>query len=801
MPGLERSSPSPVYSRTFHIGPRTEDMILQVAHREEAKLVPVKGNESDLVLFGPVGKEKPSNSEGSFSFDGATYLQIGKSNAFDMIDKDYTILARIKTNKGGTIFSKTSPGGEWVRDGKALFVRGRRLVFDIGWVGMVSSREIVADSRWHDVAMTYEHKTGQVRLYIDGKLDGERRLKPKARVKGHVARIGFAAPDFPERQSFFVGQMEEVRFFQRQLTGKEIQDLAKKSTQNGLAGQWKLSSAKGKQVLDESKNKHHAKVVFGQGTGSPQGILAAGLWQAPTGSNWLQEGNNLRLRIPAGKNPLKFTLWFSELEDQGSLAKLHKELPDQQAVVDLTSLTQGGPKRWSTKISTVGELGKDEGPFAVDVLKHPTENPWACRVRLGGFDFFPDGDRAAVCSWDGDVWLVTGVNHPEKGLTWQRIASGLFQPLGLKIVDGQIYVCCRDQIVILHDLNGDGETDFYENFNNDHQVTDHFHEFAMGLQTDKEGNFYYARGARHALKALVPQHGTLLKVNKEGTRTEILATGFRAPNGVCLNPDGTFFVTDQEGHWNPKNRINWVVKGGFYGNMWGYHDVTDSSDEAMEPPLCWITNNFDRSPAELLWVTSKKWGSLHGSLLNLSYGYGKILIVPHEKIKGKLQGGVCELPLPRFPTGIMRGRFHPENGQLYACGLFGWAGNQHQPGGFYRVRYTGKPVHVPVGLQAKAKTLSITFSDKLNPESATDKERFRIKIWDLKRSRNYGSKHYNEKYLPISSAQLSKDGKTVSLEFPALQPTWCMEIRYNIESEQGKTVSGVIHNTIHELGE
>ena len=27
------------------------------------------------------------------------------------------------------------------------------------------------------------------------------------------------------------------------------------------------------------------------------------------------------------------------------------------------------------------------------------------------------------------------------------------------------------------------------------------------------------------------------------TRTDILATGFRAPNGVCVNPDGTFFLT------------------------------------------------------------------------------------------------------------------------------------------------------------------------------------------------------------------------------------------------------------------
>ena len=122
----------------------------------------------------------------------------------------------------------------------------------------------------------------------------------------------------------------------------------------------------------------------------------------------------------------------------------------------------------------------------------------------------------------------------------------------------------------------------------------------MGLQTDADGNFYYAKAARHGLPALVPHHGTLLRVSRDGARTDIIATGFRAPNGVCVNPDGTFFVTDQEGFWLPKNRINWVKPGSFHGNMWGYHGVTDSSDSAMEPPVCWITNSFDRSPGEVV---------------------------------------------------------------------------------------------------------------------------------------------------------------------------------------------------------
>ncbi len=133
-------------------------------------------------------------------------------------------------------------------------------------------------------------------------------------------------------------------------------------------------------------------------------------------------------------------------------------------------------------------------------------------------------------------------------------------------------------------------------------------------------------------------------MSPDGATTEILANGFRAANGVCLNPDGSFVVTDQEGFWNPKNRINWVTlsesgKPKFYGNMLGYHDVTDPSDSAMEPPLCWITNEFDRSPAELLWVDSPRWGPLNGSLLNLSYGYGKVFVVRTNRSKARCKVG------------------------------------------------------------------------------------------------------------------------------------------------------------------
>ena len=514
----------------------------------------------------------------------------------------------------------------------------------------------------------------------------------------------------------------------------------------------------------------------------------------------IEENGFVVLKVPASRTPLHFRLAIAAADDAPNL---DSSLASARLPLDLEPLTHGGPPRWPQVLTTRSVRGEDTGAFAVDALEQPddTANPWHSRMQLSGFDFFADGKRAAVCTWLGDVWIVEGIDQAAPAeLRWRRIASGLFQPLGLKIIDEIIHVTCRDQIARLHDRNGDGEADFIECFNNDHQVTEHFHEFAMGLQADEKGNLYYAKSARHARPALVPHHGTLLRVSADGTRTDILASGLRAANGICLNPDGTFFVTDQEGEWTPKNRINLVRGEGpdeFFGNMLGYHNVTDTSDDAMKQPLCWITNRMDRSPAELLWVPREaKWGNLAGSLLNLSYGYGMIYTVPYEMIDGQPQGGVCALPMEPFPTGIMRGRFH-KDGDLFACGMFSWAGNRTQPGGLYRVRATGKPAMQPVGLEFRPGAIRIRFSDPLDP-SAVEANRHAVRSWHIRRTKRYGSDHENEHDLKIVGARLETPD-TLVLDVPGLQPTRCIEIRCRLKQDDGFETERVIHGTIHTL--
>ncbi len=502
------------------------------------------------------------------------------------------------------------------------------------------------------------------------------------------------------------------------------------------------------------------------------------------------------LRIPAAATPLRLAVRLAKAGTSG----LGAFAATAAAPRDLAPFTRGSPARWADAIETPVVQSNASGPFAWDRFALPQTNPWRARLRPSGLDFTPDGQSVFVCTWDGDVWRVDGIDGASPYVTWRRIASGLFQPLGLKLRGSEIFVTCRDQLVALRDLNGDGETDFYENINSDHQVTDHFHEFAMGLQTDAAGNFYYAKSARHARTPLVPHHGTLLKISADGTKTEILARGFRAANGVCINLDGSFFVTDQEGHWMPMNRINRVTPGKFFGNMWSYDAPADTADSAMTPPLLWVDKAIDRSPAELLWINSPKWGALDGALINLSYGQGRLEIVFADGTGDSAQGALCRLPIPDFPTGIMRGRLHPTNGQLYLCGLSAWATSQtEQEGGFYRLRPTGLPATLPTDWHIIPGGIELTFSEALTAATASDLARYTVKVWELKRTASYGSPRINERALPVTQAQVLADPRRLRLTIPTLAPATIIELTCRLLDATGTEVTRVVTGTIHRV--
>ena len=714
------------------------------------------------LLLNDVRRAAEGHTGGALEFDGKHFAEISGAQDLTPLDRDLSVAAWVNTSADGTIFALTTPGDQWVHDGRALFLRGGKLTFDVGWVGAVAGSAKLNDGQWHHVAMTWTHENGLVTLFVDGQPDGSGNLKPRGPLASASARVGFAAPNFPE-SPWFRGRLDGLRLYGRALTGSEVAALAGQAPRNE--------------------------------------VLVAALVGGTEAARWVTtDDGNLRLSFPTSSQPTraKILLWSGAREALPEFAALVKSSP---APADLEPLTHGGPARWPEKPVTHGVLGTNDAAYVVDTLTEPDPNPWHSWMRFGGLDFFPDGKRAALTTWNGDVWIVSGVDGDLRDLTWQRIATGLFQPLGLKIVDNEIYVLGRDQITRLRDLNGNGETDFYENFNNDCMTSEHFHEFALDLKTGPDGNFYYIKCACHGVPAKHPHHGTLMRVSRDGSKLEVVARGFRAANGLGVGPNGEFTSIDNQGYWMPGNRVNWIKPGGWYGNQWAWNP---ENHQTYDEPLCWMHNFVDRSGGTQLWVPTDQWGPFRDDIITISYGMGHIFLLLKEEVAGQMQGAVTRFPL-EFETGVMRGAWHPQSGQLYAAGLYGWAGNKTKAGGFYRIRYTGKPVHMAKALHFVRDGIVVGFTEPLDPQSATDPGNYNVTAWNYKWTVNYGSPDFKlngqegRDTWPVQSATLSADRKMVFLKVADAQRVMQLHVAFKLAFADGAKSENFIHGTIHNL--
>ncbi|HEV7282983.1 MAG TPA: GDSL-type esterase/lipase family protein [Pirellulaceae bacterium] len=440
-------------------------------------------------------------------------------------------------------------------------------------------------------------------------------------------------------------------------------------------------------------------------------------------------------------------------------------------------------ERWPQRIETPIELS-ERGPYTIDTIGLPFESPWKMPIFPGGHAFLPDGS-ALVCTMQGDVWHVSGFEYPSKAATWRRFASGLHQALGIVADDDGVFVLGRDQITKLHDMDGDGEADFYERFSASYEASPAGHDFICGLERDAEGNFYTASGNQG-----------LLRVAADGKRAEVLATGFRNPDGLGLYPDGVVTVPVSEGEWTPASMICAVrTQGG--GEVkadsaaiphFGYRGPVEG--KAPELPMVYLPRGLDNSSGGQTYIDSERWGPLRGNALHFSFGACTYFLVLRDEVRGQLQGAVVPLP-GEFRSGVHRGRFSPKDGQLYVSGMQGWGTYAIEDGCFERVRYTGAPAQLPVGIHVHQNGVLVRFAEPLDPAVASDAASHFAQSWNYRYGPAYGSPEFSSRHrgmrghdvVKITSAQVLDDGTTLFLELPELQPVNQLHLR--LQSNEG----------------
>jgi hypothetical protein len=409
-----------------------------------------------------------------------------------------------------------------------------------------------------------------------------------------------------------------------------------------------------------------------------------------------------------------------------------------------------------------------------------------------GLDFFSD-ESLALLTWGGEgdlgevyvVDQVTGDTDPED-VTYTKVATGLKEPMGIKVVDDAIFVTEKHQLTELvdaEDAQGEPGTDgVYETHRKvaEWPYGGNFHEFAFGLLYE-DGYFYLNLsvaidfGGATTVPQPAQKRGTTLKVSRATGEVEYLAGGLRTPNGIGWGPEGELFATDNQGGWLPASKLIHVKPGSFYNHFTTPKGPFD--DQPVTPPALWLPqNDIANSPSTPLLLDD---GPFAGQMIFGDVTYGGIQRGFLEKVAGEYQGAVFRMT-QGLESGITRIVKGPD-GAIYAGGL-GAGGNWGQAGkltyGLQKLTPNGENTMDMVSMKLNGQGFDLTYTKPVSAETVENLvDRYSVEQWRYRATAQYGGPKIDQKDLDVTGASVSDDGRTVTIEVDGLKPGHVVHLR------------------------
>jgi cytochrome c2 len=540
-------------------------------------------------------------------------------------------------------------------------------------------------------------------------------------------------------------------------------------------------------------------------------VAAIGLVDAPRGARLRVIDNRyVIVELPRGTraNQFRVVLWRGATDDRARFARM------LQGRTQMVDFSRGGPAHWPGTTTTRGVVAPDTSAYVVDQVTLPLPNQWRRNVRAADVDFFSDG-RAAVATFEGDVWILSGLDDGLGRLEWKRFASGLYETMSVRLLDDEVYVYGREGIVRLHDLNGDGEADFYENFSNLSHQSIESREFPLSMDLSPAGGFYLSRGGAldagprtsdriaPGFRAGSRHSGAVLEISPDGRSSSVFASGLREPFIASHPTLGLVSASDQQGNFVPTTPVHLLSSGGFYGvEPTAHRPLPAAADE----PLVWIPHTVDRSGAGQAWVPGDPMGFGPDALIHMSYGKPGVFRVYADSSAGAMQGAVVTL-LKGYTDPLLKGRYNPHDGHLYLTGFKVWDSNAQGVTAFNRIRYTGQPRSLPTGVHPGEQGVLLTFPTELDPSSLTDLSGFEASRWNYQRTSAYGSGNFRldgepgRDTLQVAAAHLSPDRKALLLVVPEMREVMQLTLGYRVRATDGRTLSDTLYLTVHRSAE
>ncbi|HVW36678.1 MAG TPA: hypothetical protein VHB99_05215, partial [Pirellulales bacterium] len=422
-----------------------------------------------------------------------------------------------------------------------------------------------------------------------------------------------------------------------------------------------------------------------------------------------------------------------------------------------------------------------------------------------------DDGTLAFCSLKGSVWLARDTNGDGLEDEQTMFADGLPAPYGIAATGNAIDVSAKYALLRLIDRDGDGRAERSETAASDWGYTADYHDWAVGLPRDREGNYYLGlpcqqdnRSPRAAL-----WRGNIVRLrprepsadNPRRFSIEPLAAGLRFPMGLALDRAGELFCTDNQGNYTPFNELNHIVAGMRYGFI-NKLEQKPGFQPPFQPAAIEIPHPWTRSingicfldtPADVRAKFGHDLFGVHeGHLIGCEFDTRRLVRMSLERVGDTYQGAIYPFsiePAPGAETfeGPITAAVAPD-GDVYIGNLrdSGWGGGQNT-GSIVRLQPRGE---LPPGIAAVHAThdgFAIDFAQPVDASAAADVQNYAISSYRRIPTPAYGGPDADRENERIEEVVVSPDHRQATLKLARLRPGFVYEFRLKQLAPTGLT--------------
>jgi hypothetical protein len=300
--------------------------------------------------------------------------------------------------------------------------------------------------------------------------------------------------------------------------------------------------------------------------------------------------------------------------------------------------------------------------------------------------------------------------------------------------------------------------------------------------------------------------------------------------GMARNRDGELFVTDNQGNYNPFNELNHVKKGAHFGFINALEKEKGFTPPPLTEPAINIPHPWTRSVNGICFLetppqlsagtkpgpgaskdhpspTASIYGPLEGHLVGCEYDTRRLIRMSLDKVNGEYQG--CCYPLSIPPADVEKGllgpivcAIKPTTGELYVGEIrdSGW-GASNNIGQITKIKI--EPEKLPCGIaevRATQNGFTIDFFKPVDRTKAADLDSYAIESYRRESTPAYGGPDIDRRPEKVASANVSEDGKRVTLVLPELRTRHVYELRLkNLATDGGMFHPDEAHYTLKQI--